>query len=480
MLPFLKKRVIQCMKKSKGAFLAVVVMLQVILTGCNSENERDFPIQSESSATSSVISEVSEPSEESSEPEISEAESLVVSIAESSIPEKKESSAAPESSTVSQQESSEESSESSVQEEVSEEEPESSDPESYYEPPVQESPVEEPPSPSSVQYYEEPESIPEEKPVPVITEPSMPEGNSIVNVYQCYTSEAVERDIKKLAYKYPQIITTSLIGYSTNSKPITCVMLGNGEKSACVVAGIHAREHITISFTMRCIEEFAEAYTKGEKYGEYDICQLLNEYTLYIVPMCNPDGTDIAVTDEIPLIPYKNFNSDSYKANANGVNLNRNFPFRWEKEYGDGKIKQGEETYPGPYGGSENETIAIMNLCSENHFSWLLDMHIVGNGIYWRDTTNGPIINDSYFANSIANRCGYQVFAVSSSTFGYSGGLENWFRYTYKNPALCIEMVPYSQSNRSTTYRGFNSYFEQAVNWSQSRYTYLEAMRCML
>ncbi len=325
--------------------------------------------------------------------------------------------------------------------------------------------------------------ISEPSPEPSYTDPELSESSSdnddgkpIVNAYLYYTSSAVYRDISLLRERYPDIIGSFNIGSSARGKPITCVTLGKGNKKSCIVAGIHAREHITISFTMRCIEEYAKAYKSGSYYGNYNIRELLDNYTLYIVPMINPDGTDISNAGESPLISTGYYDPDSYKLNANGVNLNRNFPYNWERQYTNWPYSAGEDKYPGKYAASESETQAIIDLCAENDFLWLLDMHIVGNGIYWRDEMNGAIPDDYAFANHIANNSGYMVFGMSTDVTVYSGGLENWFRCTYNRPALCIEMLPYSQSYYSATYRGFNSYFEDAINWYQSKYTYLAAM----
>ena len=345
--------------------------------------------------------------------------------------------------------------------------------EPYVEPSLE--PYVEPSEEPSEEPYEEPSEEPYEEPS---EEPSLPDdhGGKIVDAYQYYTSSAVYRDIDLLCERYPDIISSFNIGTSTKGKPIVCVALGRGDKEACVVAGIHSREHITISFTMRCIEEYAQAYRRNEYYGEYNVRSLLDEFTLYLVPMCNPDGTDISNAGEMPFVTAGRFEPDSYKMNANGVNLNRNFPFNWEAQYSDWPYVPGEDKYPGASAASESETQAIMQLCENHSFLWLLDMHIVGNGMYWRDEMNGIIEDDYNFTYSIANRCGYLVFGTSTDSSVYSGGLENWFRFAYKRPSVCIEMVPSAQAYISPTYRGFNTYFDDAVNWKQTRYTYLQAM----
>ena len=301
----------------------------------------------------------------------------------------------------------------------------------------------------------------------------------IVDAFRPYTSDRVYKDINSLCDYYVNILSQFNIGESEKGKPIPCVTLGKGKKKALIVAGIHSREHISISFTMRCIEEIADAYSASGTYCGYDVRSLLEQYTLYIVPMCNPDGTDIAVAGDQPLADLGRFNHDSCKFNANGVNLNRNYPYCWEQTFGNTKLRPGDETYPGTHAGSEKETQALMKLCSENEFLWLLDMHILGGGIYWSDEGNGTINGDYLLASSIASRCGFRLFPTTMGMSNYSGGLENWFRSTYKRPGLCIELIPSSQAYYTNLYSGYNSYFEQAVNWQQTRCTFLEAMSCM-
>lgn len=298
-----------------------------------------------------------------------------------------------------------------------------------------------------------------------------------VNYMQAYNSHLVYEDLNKLESIYPDLIHVSSIGQSVQGRDIPLVTLGKGEKKACIVAGIHSREHISISFTMRSIEEYAQAYSSGGKYGGYDMKELLDTYTLYIVPMVNPDGTDISTAGNEPSVEITSLVKDSYKGNANGVNLNRNFPFEWSAQ----PLKPvPSEQYRGSKAGSEPETQAIIKLCEENDFEWLLDMHIVGNGIYWRDSKNGVVDGDYAFTSALANKCGYRMFETTTSSPDYAGGLENWFRAEYKKPGLCIELIPSDKIGLSKDYIGFNRYFEEAVVWNKTKYTFAEAIKVTL
>ncbi len=299
----------------------------------------------------------------------------------------------------------------------------------------------------------------------------------IVNYNQAYTPEQVYKDISYLQSSYPDIIKVSTIGKSVKKRDIKLIQLGKGSKKALIVGGIHAREHITVSFVMRSIEEYADAYCNNKSYGGYNIRSLLDKYTLYLVPMSNPDGTQIANTSEKPLYVSPYFENDSYKGNANGVNLNRNFPFCWEGAT-DG-LNKNQTNYRGPSAGSEPETKAIIDLCSKNNFQFMLSMHILGGGIYWRDAGNGTINNDYKLASGLSKKCGYLLFENTTVKSEYAGGLENWFRYKYKKPGFCIEMIPFRCYDLSETYKGYNTYFEKSIDWSNTKYTFAEAMRVM-
>ena len=313
-------------------------------------------------------------------------------------------------------------------------------------------------------------------PLPESEKPLFREGENIVKYDTVPDTDKVYDEIDALCEKYPDILDQEIISRSEKGSSIRCLTLGTGDKKALVVSGIHSRENITINFTMRCIEEFAESYVRDREYWGYDVRELLSEYTLYFVPMCNPDGLDISTAGAEPLIGYDDFDHDAYKLNANGVNLNRNFPFYWYEQYSEQTLSPGDEQYAGDSAASEKETQAIISLCDENDFLWMLDMHIVGGGIYWRDSGNGEVTDDWKLTNALASKCGLQTFENTADMADYSGGLENWFRYSCDRPGLCVELVSNQAANSVDTYRELNGIFERAVDWDNTKFLFLEAM----
>lgn len=294
----------------------------------------------------------------------------------------------------------------------------------------------------------------------------------IVDYMTSPTSQDVYDMVGYLAQFYPNLISTEVIGSSVKGKDIMLLKLGNGDKKACIVAGLHAKEDVAVVFTLRSIEEYAAAYySSSGKYGSYNMKKMLDEYTLYIVPTMNPDGLDIVNAGEMPL--YTDKLSDSvrvkYKSNANGVNLNRNFPFRWDKTISSAP-EPDEATYKGAYEASEPETQVIVKLVENNDFEWLFSMHCKGNFVYWADQYNKITNNDRKLANRLESVCGYSLKGASPIE-NLGGGLENWFRYKTGNPGFCVELVGSDYSSE------VNKYFSLKTNWSKTRYTFAQGMR---
>ena len=299
----------------------------------------------------------------------------------------------------------------------------------------------------------------------------------IVDYTKAYTTDEVIRDAGLIAKQYPDAVTVSSAGKSTLGQDLTLVKLGHGSKKALITGGIHSREHLTVTFTMLCLEEYAAAYcSKTGAYGGYNMKQLLDSYTLYIVPLMNPDGMDVVTKFTNPLYKYTGSRME-FKSNANGVNLNRNFPFYW------GSITDGGistrytdvQRYKGPAAGSEAETKAIMNLCKQNRFEWLFSMHLRGNCIYWRDSASGTVSGDWDLTQKLVNKCGYWAVETSTLANDYGGGLENWFRGAYNRPGLCVELVP-SNIPSPTDNSSYHRDYVNATNWTKTKYTFVQGM----
>lgn len=257
--------------------------------------------------------------------------------------------------------------------------------------------------------------------------------------------------IEGLAARYPFLITGS-IGQSVMGKEIPYVQLGTGEKQIFYNASFHANEWITTPVLLKFIEEYARAYAANESlYGE-NSRQLFEEYSLFIVPMVNPDGVDLVtgvlknssyevnarmIAASYPEIPYPS----GWKANIEGVDLNLQFPAGWEQARRI-KAEQGF-TSPAPrdYVGSGPltalESIHVYEFTLQHDFRLILAYHSQGEVIYWKYRDYEP--EDS---RRIAEYFGWVSGYTVEETPYASGnaGYKDWFIQDYNRPGYTIEV----------------------------------------
>ncbi len=304
---------------------------------------------------------------------------------------------------------------------------------------------------------------------------STPVFKSIIDTTYAESYSSINSTIKKLYALYPDKITITSLGTSEAGNNIPMITLGKGKKKALIVGAFHAREHITTKYILRCIEDYCFATTTASgKMGSFNIRSLLNEYTLYIVPCTNPDGLEI-IRSRLTPKNHKVKDLSEYKANYNGVDLNRNFPLAWDK-INNGVTKPSDYYFKGYSAGDQKETQALMTLCENNSFEFMLSIHIKGNCLYWGDTYNTKY-NSQYkaFAKDIADTCGFYMTQPTKEATSYGGGFENWFRHTYNRPGVCVELSDVDNTVKplgNANYKDFDGF----VNYKYSKYAIAAAM----
>jgi protein MpaA len=119
-----------------------------------------------------------------------------------------------------------------------------------------------------------------------------------------------------------------LIGRSVEKRPITAVQVGDpaGTRVALMVGAIHGDERAGL----RIIDAINRRASGG--------ASALQGTQLWAIQTVNPDGLRAHT-----------------RKNAHGVDLNRNFPYRWRDD-----VPHSNGYYPGPRPSSEPETRAVM------------------------------------------------------------------------------------------------------------------------
>lgn len=265
----------------------------------------------------------------------------------------------------------------------------------------------------------------------------------LVNGKQNYDYTIMQNDIKKLQAVYPFLQTPS-IGSSVLGRNIPEILIGKGAKRVHYNGSFHANEWITTPIIMTFLNDYLLSLTNQQQIRGLSTPSLYQQTTLSIVPMVNPDGVDLVLHGPPENEPWRSqviewnkgsFDFSGWKANIRGVDLNDQFPAKWELE------RERNPKVPGPrdYGGekplSEPEAIAMANLTKNMDFTRVLAFHTQGKVIYWGFENLEPPENE-VLAQEFSRVSGYEPVQTTNSYAGY----KDWFIQDWRRPGFTIEL----------------------------------------
>lgn len=289
--------------------------------------------------------------------------------------------------------------------------------------------------------------------------------SGIVNPYVPYTWDQMMEEAKRLEEKYPDLIRLSSAGISAEGRDLLVISLGTGDTKILLCGAHHAREYITSSFLMKMVEAYAESASLGLPFEGFDTAGLLSRVTMVVVPMVNPDGVNLvnngpeAVTDREAMEAMVMVGSGyrAWKANINGVDLNRQYPAYWDEKYDD-VGRPASENYKGTASATEPEVVAMMSLARSDNFVLSASFHTKGEVIYWADSgTVNEISGARDIARRIGRLTGYELMPVSEKPSVFGAGFENWFRKEFLRPSFCIELTPSNGTDKPHDDRKFDT-----------------------
>lgn len=244
-----------------------------------------------------------------------------------------------------------------------------------------------------------------------------------------YDYAILQNDIRYIEKNYP-FIQVEVIGKTVEGRNIYALRLGVGPREVFYNGAHHGQEWVTAWLLMRFIFDYAYAYANGTRLAGMDIRKLYDEYSIYIVPMVNPDGVEIGKT------------TPGWQANARGVDLNHNYDALWQegkdsiaRDYG--VTEPGPTRYSGPYPESEPESKAIADFTRNHNFEYVIPFHSQGEVIYWKFNDIIPP-NARELGEHFANVSGYKLDDTTGSA-DYSG-YKDWFIQEYNRPGFTVEV----------------------------------------
>lgn len=99
--------------------------------------------------------------------------------------------------------------------------------------------------------------------------------------------------ILEVCYILILFYSLKLLGLVFFGNPIPYIRIGRGSNHVFYSASIHANESITTNLLMKFIEDFCIAYTENDNIFGISARSIFNNSSIYIIPMCNPDGVNL-------------------------------------------------------------------------------------------------------------------------------------------------------------------------------------------
>ncbi|SFD77341.1 gamma-D-glutamyl-{L}-meso-diaminopimelate peptidase I Metallo peptidase. MEROPS family M14C [Lentibacillus persicus] len=267
--------------------------------------------------------------------------------------------------------------------------------------------------------------------------------NLIITDFSNYTFDKFTNDVSRLLTVYPFIVREA-IGTSVMGKEIVELRIGTGSKHIHVNGSFHANEWITTPVIMRFLNDYVLALTNGIPIRGLNLLPYFFETTLSLVPMVNPDGVNLVINgasaagnyeEDVLMINNQNADFSNWKANIKGVDLNNQYPARWEMEAARKPDSPQPRDYPGPHPLSEPESLTMAELAENRNFSRVNAFHTQGEVIYWGfEGLEPPIAQE--IVNEYSRVSGYQPIRYVDSYAGY----KDWFIQEFRRPGFTIEL----------------------------------------
>jgi hypothetical protein len=211
---------------------------------------------------------------------------------------------------------------------------------------------------------------------------------------------------------------------------------GTGSTERLIVAGMHGgSEYNTIQLADSLI-----AYAKSHPEA------IPTDVTLFILRNLNPDG--------------EARQHGAYgRANANNVDLNRNWDANWQADWSRDGCWNLLKTTGGTGPGSEPETQALMAFIAQHHFDGIINYHSAALGIFAGGVPDYP--DSDRLAEAVKKVAPYPYPPIDTGCI-YTGGFVDWAA-KQGIPALDVELADHTNTDLAINLRIFKVF----VTWKR-------------
>ncbi|MFJ3901850.1 M14 family zinc carboxypeptidase [Streptomyces sp. NPDC090025] len=210
----------------------------------------------------------------------------------------------------------------------------------------------------------------------------------------------LKEEIQATARANPGLTKVVSLGKTVRGQDILALKISKGAAKAedgtrpatLYLSNQHAREWITTEMTRRLMHHYLDGYGKDPR-----ITRLVDTTELWFVLSANPDGYDYTHADPANRQWRKNLrdnDGDGRITSADGVDLNRNFGYKWGYDDEGSSPDPTDETFRGPRAMSEPETRALDAFEKRIGFSYAINYHSAAQlllyGVGWQVATDTP------------------------------------------------------------------------------------------
>ncbi|MFF4485862.1 M14 family zinc carboxypeptidase [Streptomyces sp. NPDC001544] len=210
----------------------------------------------------------------------------------------------------------------------------------------------------------------------------------------------LKEEILKVAQQNPGLTKVESIGRTVGGQDILALKLTRNAKrskdgskpSVLYMSNQHAREWITPEMTRRLLHYYLDRYKTDKR-----IKKIVDSTELWFVLSANPDGYDYTFKNSDTRLWRKNLrdvNGDGVISTGDGVDLNRNFAYKWGYDDEGSSPNPTSETYRGASPASEPETKALDRFEKRVGFTYGINYHSAAElllyGVGWQVATPTP------------------------------------------------------------------------------------------
>ena len=259
----------------------------------------------------------------------------------------------------------------------------------------------------------------------------------------------METDLRLLERDHPGLARVVELGQSLEGRRILALKISDnaaqseGEPAVLFLGCHHAREWISVEVPFLLGRYLLENYDLDP-----EVRDLVDASEIWIAPIVNPDGLEYS----IHVYRYWRKNRRANGDGTYGVDINRNYGYRWGYDNIGSSDNPASGVYRGQAPFSEPETSAVRDLFTGRDFRAVVSCHSYSQVILypWGYTT-APAPREAEFravsatmAGLIAGVAGsvYAAGQASSALYATNGDTVDWTYSVSGAPSFTIELPP--------------------------------------